>query len=74
MEAKLKVIVSEVLLFSTIGFVIYLLAIVASFMGCCLGVTQAIFNQILIGLTVIGVTALGACSYFICFRKKPENC
>ncbi len=72
METKLKNIVCESLLFSFIGFLVYLLAIVASFMGCCLGVTNVIFNQILVMLAILGVIAFGVGSYFICFKKKAQ--
>jgi len=72
METKLKNIVCESLLFSFIGFLVYLLAIVASFMGCCLGVTNVIFNQILLMLAISGVIAFGVGSYFICFKKKAQ--
>jgi len=72
METKLKNIVCESLLFSIIGFLVYLLAIVASFMGCCLGVTNVIFNQILLMLAISGVIVFGVGSYFICFKKKAQ--
>ncbi len=72
METKLKNIVCESLLFSFIGFLVYLLAIVAGFMGCCLGVTNVMFNQILLILTISGVIAFGVGSYFICFKKRAQ--
>lgn len=73
MEAKLKIFISELLLFALIGFLIYLLVIVASFIGCCLGVTQVIFDQILLVLVISGLVVFGVCSYFTCFKKKIEN-
>ena len=72
METKLKNIVCESLLFSFIGFLVYLLAIVAGFMGCCLGVTNIMFNQTLLILTISGVIAFGVGSYFICFKKRAQ--
>jgi len=73
METKSKILISELLLFAAIGFSIYLLAIVASFIGCCVGITQVIFDQVLLVLAISGFVAFGVCSYFTCFKKKKEN-
>lgn len=72
-NSKLKIVITEVLLLSLIGFVIYVLAIVASFMGCCLGVTNVIFDQIVLILSISGIVAFGVCSYFTCFKHKSAN-
>jgi len=72
METKLKKIVCESLLFSLIGFLVYLSVIVAGFMGCCIGITNVIFHQILVILAISGVIAFGVGSYFICFKKKAQ--
>lgn len=73
MEAKLKILFSEFLLFATIGFFIYLLVILAGFIGCCVGITEVLFDQILLVLVIIGVVTFVACSYFICFKEKSKN-
>lgn len=72
MKAKLKNIVCGSLLFSFIGFLVYLSVIVASFMGCCIGVTNMVFNQIFVILIISGVVAFGVGSYFICFKERAQ--
>ncbi len=72
METKIKNIVCESLLFSIIGFLVYLSVIVAGFIGCCMSITNVVFNQILIILAISGVITFGVGSYFICFKKKAQ--
>lgn len=72
-NSKLKIVISEVLLLSLIGFIIYVLAIIASFMGCCLGITNVIFDKIVLILSISGIVAFGICSYFTCFKNKLSN-
>ncbi len=72
METKLKNIVCESLLFSFIGFLVYLLIIAAGFMGCCFNVTNVMFNQIIVVLAISGALAFGIGSYFLCFKKKAQ--
>jgi len=70
MEAKLKIVISEGLLFSSIGFAIYLLAIIVSFVGCCFGITSGMFDQILLALVISGLIVFGVGSYFTCFKRS----
>ena len=70
MEARLKIVVSEILLFSLIGFVLYLLAITASFIGCCFEITNVMFDQILLALIFSGIVVFGVCSYLTCFKRS----
>jgi len=70
METRLKIVVSEVLLFSLIGFVIYLLAIMAGFVGYHLGITNVMFDQVLLVLVLSGLVVFGACSYLTCFKRS----
>lgn len=70
METRLRIVVSEILLFSSIGFVIYLLAITVSFAGCCFGITSGMFDQILLALGFSGLVVFGVCSYLTCFKKS----
>ena len=66
MEAKFKIVIREALLFSAIGFLIYVLAIAVSFMGCCLGITGLMFDRVVLTLVITGIVVFGICSYFTC--------
>jgi len=72
MEAKKKIIYSELLLFSFIGFLIYLSVIIGGFIASEMGVTSAGFNSIFWGEAIIGFLSFAVCSYLTCFKKKKR--
>jgi len=72
MEARKKIIYSELLLFSFIGFLIYLSVIIGGFIASEMGVTSAGFNSIFWGLGCAGIVSFGICSYFTCFKHKQK--
>jgi len=73
MKENLKIFVNATLLFSVIGFVTYLLLITASFFGCCTGITQHVFHQVIIILSVAGVATFGICFYNNCYKTRQHH-
>ncbi len=71
-EAKSKVFYTEILLFSFIGFLVYLLDIVSGYIAYLFGVSSEKFNSIYLGLAILGVLAFAVCSYLTCFKSKKR--
>ncbi|NOX84897.1 MAG: hypothetical protein GXO86_02860 [Chlorobi bacterium] len=61
MKANTKILMKATLIFAFIGFITYLLLILASFLGCCTGITGHTFHQIVTVLVVASVVTFGIC-------------
>ncbi len=73
MKANSKIIMKATLIFAFIGFVTYLLIILASFLGCCTGITGHTFHQVLTVLVVAGGVTFGVCFYNNCYKGTKED-
>jgi|GEM_PF-1045110 len=73
MEPKFRVIISAALTFSLIGFVLYLLIILSGFLGCCLGISRAGYDHVLIVLVIAALVTFGICFYTSCYRKWRKS-
>ncbi len=69
---KSKVFYTEILLFSFIGFLVYLLDIVSGYVAFLLGVSSEKFNSVYLSLAILGVLAFAVCSYLTCFKSKKR--
>ena len=69
-EAKSKVLYTEILLFSFIGFLVYLSVIISGYIAYLFGVSSEKFNSIFLGLAILGVLAFAVCSYLTCFKSR----
>lgn len=58
--------------FAFFGFITYLLIILASFLGCCTGITSSGFNVVLIVLVVACLGTFGVCFYNNCYKAKNK--
>lgn len=62
------------LLFGIIGFTGYLFLIIASALGCCVGVTTIAYHKIVLFILSAAVVVFGICMFNNCCRitKKEE--
>ncbi|MBN2637615.1 MAG: hypothetical protein JXR65_00850 [Bacteroidales bacterium] len=70
MEAKIKVLISEMLILSLIGFIGIILVLAAGFIGHHVGLSKDAFDLVLLSLTGVGLIAFAVCSYRNCFKKQ----
>ena len=61
------------IIFAFIGFITYLLIILASFLGCCTGITSSGFHIVLIILIVAGLGTFGICFYNNCYKGSKDK-
>lgn len=69
---SLKIFVNAALTFAVIGFVTYLFIIVAGFFGCCAGISDSLYYQIIIAIVVAAAIAFGACMYNNCYLSSKK--
>ncbi len=69
-EAKSKMLYTEILLFSFIGFLVYLSVIISGYVASLFGVSSEKFNSIFLGLAILGMLTFAVCSYLTCFKNK----
>ena len=60
------------LLFASIGFLTYLLIILASFLGCCTGITSNGFHVLLIVLSTASMLTFAICVYNNCYKATKD--
>jgi len=70
MKLSLKLFVNAALSFAIVGFITYLFIVIASFFGCCAGMSNFIYHKIVIALVVLGATAFGYCMYNNCYKAS----
>ncbi len=70
MKLSLKLFVNAALSFAIVGFITYLFIVIASFFGCCAGMSNFIYHKIVIALVVLGATAFGYCMYNNCYNAS----
>lgn len=71
-KVKLEMVYKEILLFSFIGFLVYLSVIVSGYAAYLLGISSEKFNSIFLGVAVIGILSFAVCSYLACFKNKKR--
>ncbi len=71
-ERKSQTVYKEIILFSFIGFLVYLSVIVSGYVSYMLGVSSEKFNSVFWWVAAIGILAFGVCSYFTCFKNKDR--
>ncbi len=71
-EVKFKVAYKEILLFSFIGFLVYLSVIVSGYIAYLLDLSSQEFNSVFWGVAIIGILSFAACSYLTCFKRKKR--
>lgn len=70
----MKFFVNFSLTFAVIGFITYLLIVIASFFGCCVGLTDFMYQKIILALVIIGTITFGVCMYNNCSKHlKNKN-
>ena len=68
-----KIIFTKVLLlFASIGFLTYILIILASFLGCCTGITRNGFHILLIVLSTASMITFAVCVYNNCYKGTKD--
>ncbi len=72
MKTNPKALLTAFLLFAVIFFVVYLLVLVASFFGCCAGISTLLYNNIVWLLFGIGAITFAFCMNNIC-NKDGKN-
>lgn len=75
MNTSLRIFTKAALTFAAVGFVTYLFIIIAGFFGCCAGITDYLFNKIVLILVVAGGVTFGICLYNHCYLsagRSPE--
>lgn len=64
--------VNATLSFAVIGFLTYLFIIIAGFFGCCAGITDSLYYQIILAIVAIGAITFGACMYKNCYLGSKK--
>lgn len=72
MRLSLKIFVNAALTFAVIGFITYLFIIIAGFFGCCAGITDHLFNKIVLLLVSAGAVTFGVCLYNNCYASLKK--
>jgi hypothetical protein len=72
MRLSLKIFVNAALTFAVIGFVTYLFIIVAGFFGCCVGITDYLFNKIVLLIVAAGAITFGVCLFNNCYATLKK--
>jgi len=67
--------VNVALLFSAIGFATYLFILIAGFFGCCTGITEFLYDKIVLIIVICSAVLWILCSYHNCckLREKQKN-
>lgn len=73
MKNNLKLFVNATLMFAAIGFVSYLLILVAGFLGCCTGITTTSFYQIIFAIGAAALITFGYCIYNNCYKTRKNK-
>lgn len=73
MKNNMKIFVNATLMFALIGFISYLLILFAGFLGCCAGITDSLYYQIIIMLVVAAAITFGICMYNNCYLKRKTK-
>lgn len=71
-EVKSKMFYTEILLFSFIGFLVYLSVIISGYVAYLFGVSSESFDSIFLGVAIIGILSFVICSYLTCFKNKKR--
>lgn len=73
MKTNMMYILKATLTFSLIFFVVYIIMIIASYFGCCSGITTAFYNTIVWVALGLGAIVFAFYFYYKCFKKRMEN-
>lgn len=68
MRLSLKLFINSALTFAVVGFITYLFIVIASFFGCCAGISEFLYHKIVIALVVLGTVVFGFCLYNNCSK------
>jgi len=71
-ETKPNVLYIEILLFSFIGFLVYLSVIVSGYIASRFDISTQKFNAVFLGLAVAGMLTFAICSYLTCFKNRKS--
>jgi len=72
MKMSLKIFVNAALTFAVIGFITYLSIIIAGFFGCCAGISDSLYYQIIVAIVVAATIVFGICMYNNCYLQNKE--
>ena len=61
------------ILFGAIGFAGYLFILMASFLGCCAGLTSLFYHKVVIFVLLAAVVAFGVCLYHNCSHAAKDR-
>ena len=72
MKMSLKIFVNAALTFAVIGFITYLFIIIAGFFGCCAGISDSLYYQIIIAIISAAAITFGVCMYNNCYLTNKK--
>jgi hypothetical protein len=72
MKPSLKLFVNAALSFAIIGFVTYLFILIAGFFGCCVGISNSLYDQIIIAIIAAAAISFGVCMYNNCYLSSKK--
>ncbi len=72
MNGSIKIFVNAALSFAVVGFVTYLFIIIASFFGCCAGLSSFLYHKIVLAIVVAGAATFGFCLYNNCYKASRK--
>jgi uncharacterized membrane protein len=74
MKKGVKILVNAVFYFGAITFLTYLFLIISGYFGCCLGLSEMLYDKIVLIVVVCAAITLGFCILNNCIKiskKKP---
>ncbi len=69
MKTSLRLFINSALTFAAIGFVTYLIIIIAGFFGCCAGISTFVYHKIVLAIVAAGAIIFGICLYKNCYKN-----
>ena len=72
MKARMKLFLNSALTFAVIFFVVYLLMVLAAFLGCCTGVTDFFYERLIWIIVALGILVFALCFYNSCYKKSDN--
>ena len=73
MKTRMKLFLNAALTFAVIFFIVYLLIAIASFFGCCTGVTAFFYDRMVWILLALGILVFAFCFYNNCYKKMDNQ-
>lgn len=73
MKTGLKIFVNAALIFTLVGFATYIFILIVGFFGCCAGISDYLFQNIVNIIFIAGAVTFGISMYNNCYQSLKKN-